>query len=104
MKLCRFNDNCLGLVDGDEIADVTEALAVIPQSGWPAPHGDGLIANLDAVRGAVDKIAGGAQRLKVSDVKLLSPVANPTKVMGAPVNYKEPKWRWLCPQAHTQPP
>ncbi len=88
MKLCRFNDNRLGLVDGDEIADVTEALAVIPQSGWPAPHGDGLIANLDAVRGAVDKIAGGAQRLKVSDVKLLSPVANPTKVMGAPVNYK----------------
>jgi 2,4-diketo-3-deoxy-L-fuconate hydrolase len=88
MKLCRFNDNRLGLVDGEEIADVTAALGVIPQFGWPAPHGDALIANLGAVRAEVDKIAAAAQRLAISDVKLLSPVANPTKVMGAPVNYK----------------
>lgn len=88
MKLCRFNDNRLGLVDGDEIADVTGALDVIPKSGWPAPHGDGLIANLDAVIAEVDKLSPSAQRLNLSDVKLLSPVANPTKIVGAPVNYK----------------
>jgi 2-keto-4-pentenoate hydratase/2-oxohepta-3-ene-1,7-dioic acid hydratase in catechol pathway len=88
MKLCRFNDNRLGLVDGDEIADVTDALAVIPKSGWPAPHGDALIAHLDVVRGEVDKLAAGATRVGVADVKLLSPVANPTKIVGAPVNYK----------------
>jgi 2-keto-4-pentenoate hydratase/2-oxohepta-3-ene-1,7-dioic acid hydratase in catechol pathway len=88
MKLCRFNDNRLGLVDGEQIADVTEALGVIPQSSWPAPHGDALIANLAAVRSEVEKLAGAAQRVDISDVKLLSPVANPTKVIGAPVNYK----------------
>ncbi len=88
MKLCRFNDDRLGLVDGEEIADVTEALGVIPLTRWPAPHGDGLIAHLDAVRSEVEKIAAAAQRMKISDVKLLSPVANPTKVIGAPVNYK----------------
>ena len=88
MKLCRFNDNRLGMVDGDEIADVTGALAILPRSGWPAPHGDALVANLDAVRTEIDKLAATAPRLKIPDVKLLSPVANPTKVIGAPVNYK----------------
>ena len=88
MKLCRFNDNRLGLVEDEDIADVTEALGVIPQSRWPAPHGDALIAHLDAVRDAVEKCAAGATRHKIAEVRLLSPVANPTKVIGAPVNYK----------------
>ena len=29
MKICRFNDDRLGLVEGDEIIDVTGALEVI---------------------------------------------------------------------------
>ncbi len=87
MKLCRFDDDRLGLVENDVVADVSAALEVLTPVRWPAPHGDALIANLDAVRAEVERIAGGAKRLALAEVKLLSPVANPTKVIGAPVNY-----------------
>ncbi len=88
MKLCRFDDNRLGLVEDETVADVSAALNVIPAVRLPAPHGDALIANLDAVRAEVERIAAAAKRVALADVKLLSPVANPTKVIGAPVNYK----------------
>ena len=87
MKICRFNDDRLGLVEGDEVVDVTGALEVIPATGWPAPMGDALIANLDAVCAKASDLASSGDRHAVSDVTLKSPVANPTKVIGAPVNY-----------------
>ena len=46
MKLCRFNDDRLGVVVGDHVHDVTPALDVIPVMRWPVPHGDALIAHL----------------------------------------------------------
>lgn len=49
MKLCRFNDNRLGLVQGTEVIDVTEALNVLPSSDYLRPRHDALIANLGAV-------------------------------------------------------
>ncbi len=88
MKLCRFDNDRLGLVEDDVVADVSAALDVLPPVRWPAPHGDRLIANLDAVRAEVERIEGAAKRVALADVKLLSPVANPTKVIGAPVNYQ----------------
>ncbi len=87
MKLCRFDDNRLGLVEDETVADVSAALDILPTVRWPAPHGDRLIANLDAIRAEVERIAGAAKRVALSEVRLLSPVANPTKVIGAPVNY-----------------
>ena len=88
MHLCRFNDNRLGLVDGDQVADVSAALDVIPAQTWPLAQGDPLILHLDAVRKRADEIVDDAERLSVSDAKFLSPVANPTKIIGAPVNYQ----------------
>lgn len=89
MKLCRFNDNRLGVVDGREVIDVTEALDVIPRSGYPLPHFDPLIANLEAVTQRIGALRGQAKRLLLEDVRLLSPVANPGKVVAAPVNYRK---------------
>ena len=88
VKLCRFNDDRLGLVEGDQVADVSGAIEVIPPARWPVPHGDLLIANLAAVREEVERLAPAAPRQPVDGVRLLSPVANPTKVIGAPVNYR----------------
>ena len=87
MKLCRFNDDRLGLVDASNVLDVTGALDVLPALRWPAPLGDALIANLGAVRGEVERLAPKADKADIGSVRLLSPVANPTKVIGAPVNY-----------------
>ncbi|MHA1538080.1 MAG: fumarylacetoacetate hydrolase family protein [Alphaproteobacteria bacterium] len=87
MKICRFDDDRLGLLDGERVLDVTEALDILPATRWPAPPGDALIANLDKVRGEIERLAPKAPAKKIADVRLLSPVANPTKVIGAPVNY-----------------
>lgn len=87
MRLCRFNDDRLGLVDGAAICDVTAALDVLPAYRYPLPHGDMLIAHLPAIQARVAELAPSASRVPLSSVRLLSPVANPGKVIGAPVNY-----------------
>jgi len=88
MQLCRFNDDQLGLVRGDEIIDVTAALKILPRCSYPLPKHDLFIAHLGAVRAEVEKMAEGAsKRYALAEVKLLSPVANPGKVVAAPVNY-----------------
>lgn len=87
MRLCRFDDDRLGLVKGEEVLDVSEAIGVIPETRWPAPPGDALIAHLDAVCAEVAKLESAAKAKPLKDVTLKSPVANPSKVIGAPVNY-----------------
>lgn len=89
MKICRFNENRLGVVSGDEILDVTQALDAIPAARYPFPPGDQLVANLDAVMARISELAPGAARLNADSVTLLSPVANPNKIIGAPVNYQK---------------
>lgn len=87
MRLCFFNDNRLGLVRGDQVLDVSDALNAIPQARYPFPAHDALIANLGAVLPAVEAAAGDAKAYPLADVQLKSPVLNPGKVVAAPVNY-----------------
>ena len=85
MKICRYDDR-LGLVEGDTVRDVTAALDVLPGARYPLPCHDLLIEHLDAVAAAVRDTDGDTRPL--SEVRLLSPVANPGKLVAAPVNYK----------------
>ena len=89
MKICRFDNNRLGIVQGDEVLDVSKALAAIPQQGWPIAQGDPLIMNFKRVLAAAKKLAPKAKKKPLSRVKLLSPVANPSKIIGAPINYND---------------
>ena len=89
MNICRFNDDRLGLVEGDQVFDVTEALSVIPAQRWPLKFGDPLIANLPAVRAEIARLRDGATALPLTGVTLLSPVSWPTKVLAAPANYRK---------------
>ena len=90
MKICRFNDDRLGLVEGDNaILDVTGALEVLSPLKWPIPLGDALVTNLDLVTSEIFRLATDAPGLSVADVVLKSPVANPSKIMGAPINYQK---------------
>lgn len=86
-RLCRFNENRLGIVQGEVVLDITEALRHLPQLAWPFPAGDQLIAELDRVLSLSRSPAKGALRLPLSDIRLQAPVANPSKVIAAPVNY-----------------
>jgi|TARA_B100001964_G_C14219934_1_gene594765 2-keto-4-pentenoate hydratase/2-oxohepta-3-ene-1,7-dioic acid hydratase in catechol pathway len=88
VKICRYDNDRLGLVLGDEARDVTAALAVLPSVSWPVPLGDLMIANLGAIMTAVEKLISEAPVKEISDVQLRSPVANPSKIIGAPINYQ----------------
>ncbi|HEY6455478.1 MAG TPA: FAA hydrolase family protein, partial [Steroidobacteraceae bacterium] len=87
MKLCRFDHNRLGVVEGEQIADVSSALDLIPSARYPLPFADLLVLHLDAVRAAVTQLLPEAPRLPRDAVRLLSPVANPPRIIAAPVNY-----------------
>jgi 2-keto-4-pentenoate hydratase/2-oxohepta-3-ene-1,7-dioic acid hydratase in catechol pathway len=89
MRFCRFDDNRLGVVVGDQVRDVTEALGKLSPMRYPAPPHDALIAGLDALRPEMERLSGGARAVPLAQVQLLSPVANPGKIIAAPVNYRK---------------
>lgn len=88
MKICRFDNDRLGIVEGDEVLDVTDALAAIPPQSWPYRHGDALIANFPAVLERARALAPRATRRKLGEIRLRPPVANPSKIVNAPINYQ----------------
>jgi 2-keto-4-pentenoate hydratase/2-oxohepta-3-ene-1,7-dioic acid hydratase in catechol pathway len=87
MKICRFDDNRIGLVQGDDIRDVTAVAAELGTFGYPLPRFDPFIAKLSSLRGKIEAAAKVARPVPVDRVKLLAPVANPGKIIAAPVNY-----------------
>ena len=87
MKICRFDDNRLGLVEGHEVIDVTAVQDRLPAFHYPLPSHDALIAALPELRTFIESMKVIARRLPLAEVRLLSPVANPGKIIAAPVNY-----------------
>src|SRR5437867_13400047 len=71
MRVCRFDDNRLGIVDGDTVRDVTAALDVLPQVRYPLPTHDPLIANLPQVLARARAIAPSAPALPLGERRLL---------------------------------
>jgi 2-keto-4-pentenoate hydratase/2-oxohepta-3-ene-1,7-dioic acid hydratase in catechol pathway len=80
----------LGVVTGDEVADVTGAL---PWAHEPDPltagWWRGLCRDLDRVRPALAAAAGdpATPRTPLGDARLLAPAVNPSKIVAAASNY-----------------
>ncbi len=94
MKICRFNhnrvgQNRIGIVREDSIYDVTPVLEALPSHRYPIPLGDQMIDNLSNLRPRMDEAAKTAEVIPQSEAFFLSPVANPTKIIGVPQNYEE---------------
>ena len=89
MKICRFDDNRVGLVLEDGIHDVTGALKDLPSYSYPLPRHDPFMANLEKLKPLLEAAARRSKAIPVEKARLLSPVANPGKIMAAPVNYKK---------------
>jgi 2-keto-4-pentenoate hydratase/2-oxohepta-3-ene-1,7-dioic acid hydratase in catechol pathway len=87
MKICRYDDNRIGLVQDDGIHDVTAAASELGAFTYPLPRHDPFIANLEKLKPRIQEAAKRSKAVPVESVKLLSPVANPGKVIAAPVNY-----------------
>ena len=88
MKLCYFNDYRLGVIKGDAVVDVTDAVKDIP-------HLDsrdliiGLIARWDSYKAKVDKAANEMTGMALKNVKLRPPVPKPGNIVCMAVNYME---------------
>jgi 2-keto-4-pentenoate hydratase/2-oxohepta-3-ene-1,7-dioic acid hydratase in catechol pathway len=88
MKLCRYDDNRFGVVRDGMVHDVTAALDALPALRYPFPMGDMLIARLDQLRPSMEALADETPGTPADGLRFLSPVANPTKIIGTPQNYE----------------
>jgi 2,4-diketo-3-deoxy-L-fuconate hydrolase len=88
MKLCRYDDDRLGVVRGEFVHDVTEAQTEIRKAASYVMRGDAVVAALPQWRERLERMADKAPGKPIAQVKLLSPVARPTKLTCAPTNYQ----------------
>jgi len=88
MRICRYGKGRLGVVEGSTVRDVTAALDILPTYCYPLPEHDVLIAHLEQVAERARILTPGVAE-PLDEVTLLSPVANPGKIICAPVNYKK---------------
>jgi len=89
MKICRFNGGRLGVVDAGLVYDVTRVLERLPPQRYPLPQKDLLIEALPQLREPMRQAMKDAQCHAVGAVVFDSPVANPGKIIGAPINYAD---------------
>src|SRR5271155_3736355 len=88
MKLCRYDDDRLGVVRGDLVHDVTQAQTEIRNSSPYAMKGDAVVAALPQWRERLERLADKTPGKPIAQVTLLAPVARPTKLTCAPTNYQ----------------
>lgn len=88
MKICRFNGGRLGVVQDGQVHDVSQVLERLPAHRYPLPRGDMLVAALPRLMEPLRLAMAGAARLPIAEVRFDSPVANPGKIIGAPINYQ----------------
>lgn len=86
MKLARFDQGRFGVVVKDGVVDVTEVIGSDPNE-WPPVGPTRMIADFESLRPALDDAAKSGKAIPLSEVKLLTPIPWPNKVVAFPVNY-----------------
>ncbi len=89
MRICRFDNDRLGVVIGDRVHDVSAAQDEIRARAPYAMKGDAVVAALPAWGARLKQMAAAVPGKPLADVALLAPVARPGKVMAAPTNYRK---------------
>jgi 2-keto-4-pentenoate hydratase/2-oxohepta-3-ene-1,7-dioic acid hydratase in catechol pathway len=87
MKIARFDADRIGIVQNENIIDVTEAVHARPGE-WPPVAMNRLIAEFAEYRPKLDRAIAG-RGLPLGSVRLLTPVPWPNKIVAYPVNYHE---------------
>ena len=88
MRICRFNDDRLGVIVDGTIRDVTAAQDAIRAMHPYVSYSDAVISALPAWRAKLVDMAANADPITINSVHLHSPIARPGKLMAAPVNYE----------------
>src|SRR5438270_1080029 len=87
MRIARFDDDRIGVVQGDAIIDITEAVGACPGE-WPPVAMTRLIAEFSEYREKIMYTAK-ARAVPLRSAKLLTPVPWPNKIIAYPVNYHD---------------
>jgi 2,4-didehydro-3-deoxy-L-rhamnonate hydrolase len=101
MKFCRFNSGklsaALGVVQNDVVYDISSVYGGLKPQSYPLPQYDLFVAALprligsnitSPIQSALAKAKSTSQGIPVAQVTFLPPIANPSKVIGAPINYQ----------------
>jgi 2-keto-4-pentenoate hydratase/2-oxohepta-3-ene-1,7-dioic acid hydratase in catechol pathway len=88
MKLTYFNDFKLGVIKGEIVIDVSDAVQNIPHT---APHNliSGLIERFDEYKSALEQASESGKGVPVSQVRIRAPLPKPTNIDCMAVNYME---------------
>ena len=92
MKLCRYDEDRLGVVIDDMIHDISELQNQIRAEARYDMRGDAVIAALPQWRTKMEQAAAQAPGKPISEIALLPPVARPSKVMAAPCSILVRHW------------
>ncbi len=90
MKICHYNANQAGLVEGDQVYPLGDALrkaGVLRERYTMVEVVEALVDNPAALQIARDARATGAP-LPLGSVKLLPPITNPPSIWAAAANYR----------------
>jgi 2-keto-4-pentenoate hydratase/2-oxohepta-3-ene-1,7-dioic acid hydratase in catechol pathway len=88
MRLVLFDDFKLGVLQGETVVDVSEAVRDIPHTG---AHDviNGVIARFGEYRGRLEAAAARGPGVPVTRVRLRPPLPRPTNIVCMAVNYME---------------
>jgi 2-keto-4-pentenoate hydratase/2-oxohepta-3-ene-1,7-dioic acid hydratase in catechol pathway len=89
MKICRFDNDRLGIVIDNLVHDVSSVQDEIRAATPYAFKGDAVIAALPQWKDRLLAAAHKSPGRPLADVALLAPVLRFTKVMAAPTNYRD---------------
>ena len=86
MKLARFNGGHIGVVEGDQIVDVSVAAGVDPDE-WPPVGMNRVIAAFGERRAAIAAAAAAGPKVALASVYLDTPLPWPHKLLAMPNNF-----------------
>jgi 2-keto-4-pentenoate hydratase/2-oxohepta-3-ene-1,7-dioic acid hydratase in catechol pathway len=87
MKIVNFNQERIGILEGETIADVSDIVDYDPSS-WPPTGMLRFIASFEHIAERIRDKLRTAERIPLSEAKLNCPVAWPNKVIAYPANYR----------------
>ena len=88
MKILYFDDFKLGVLKGDSVVDVSDAVKDIPHTG---PHNliSGLIERFADYKGKLEQAAASGKGVPVGKVRIRPPLPKPANIDCMAVNYME---------------
>lgn len=86
MKILRFNDDRIGILQGEDIVDISDLISNRLYRGAQGAMED-LISGFEAYKPKIEVLVAQGLRTPLTSATLRSPLARPSRVLAAFVNY-----------------